>query len=102
MLVEIECLARVSWLGQLAGQRGELIARLRQLLLQRRQGRAGLRKLRFLGQHVGLRCAAQVKRCRTRFNCCAWSLMMSCVAAIWPRSEASCTAATTTFEVSVR
>jgi hypothetical protein len=25
--------------------------------------------------------------------------MMSCVAAIWPRSEASCTAATTTLDV---
>ena len=49
----------VSWLGKLAGERGELIARLRQLLLQRRQRRAGLRKLRLLGQHVGLRGAAQ-------------------------------------------
>jgi hypothetical protein len=49
----------VSWLGQLAGERGELVARLSQLLLQWRQGRAALRKLRFLAQHVGLRCAAQ-------------------------------------------
>ena len=45
--------------GQPAGERGELIARLCQLLLQWRQRRAGLRKLGFLGQHVGLRGAAQ-------------------------------------------
>ena len=30
------------------------------------------------------------------------TLIVSCVAAIWPRNEASCTAPATTFEVSVR
>ena len=47
--------------GKLTGERGELVARLRQLLLQRRQRCAGLRQLRFLRQHVGLRCTAEVE-----------------------------------------
>ena len=99
--VEIECLAGFV-AGQLAGERGELVARLGQLLLQRRQGRAALRKLRFLAQHVGLRCATQGEALPHEVQFLALVLDDVLVAAIWPRSDASCTAATTTFEVSVR
>ena len=59
-LGEIEALAAIL-VRRAADQAHQLVALLGELLLQRRQRRAGLGQRRFLGQHVGARGAAQVE-----------------------------------------
>ena len=95
---ERQVIAR-GFVRKMADQRQQHVALLLELLLQRRQRRLRRRHLRFLGA-----ARRRAWRRRHRIDCAppsSWSLsalMMSRVASIWPRSEASCTAAVTTLD----
>ena len=52
---------RCRFARQPAGERGELMARLRELALEQRQRRLGLRGLRLLREHVGARHGAELE-----------------------------------------
>ena len=85
-----------------ARQCGQQVALLRQLLLQRRQRLLGLRQRRLLRGDVAAGYLAQVELAAQDDQQVGLFPDDLLVAAIWPRNEASCTAAATTLEVSVR
>ena len=61
-----------------------------------------LRQRRFLRHHVALGDLAELELLPHHRSTSVSILMMLCVAAIWPRSDASCTAAPARLEVKVR
>ncbi len=90
-------------LGTPAGERGELVARLRELALERRQQRLGLRGLRLLRDQIEPRQSRPSSNWRrTRSSDLFWASMISRVESICARNDASLMAAVTTFDVSAR
>jgi len=93
---EIELLGRLLT-RQPADQSGQQIALHRQLLLQWRQCRLHLRQSRLDRRHFGAGHLAELELPPQDAERLGSILMISSVAAICPRNDASCTAAATTF-----
>jgi hypothetical protein len=100
-ILEAEGLLRLLG-GQATEQRGQLIACLPQLLLQRRQGLRGLRFRRLLRQQIEIAGGAELRCCCTLSVSCAAVRSSRSVAVICPRSDCFLHAVTTTLLLKVR